>query len=56
MDLLDQWTDLENTTLTISPGYGSNNLKFQTIKSDIRKYWRFGRDYTFAIRGFLVRL
>ena len=46
----------KNTTLTISPGYGSNNLKFQTIKSDIRKYWRFGRDYTFAIRGFLVRL
>ena len=43
----------KNTTLTISPGYGSNNLKFQTIKSDIRKYWRFGRDYTFALRGFL---
>ena len=43
----------KNTTLTISPGYGSNNLKFQTIKSDLRKYWRFGRDYTFAIRAFL---
>ena len=43
----------KNTTITVSPGYGSNNLKFQTIKSDIRKYWRFGRDYTFAIRGYL---
>ena len=42
----------KNTTLTISPGYGSNKLKFQTIKSDIRKYWRFGRDYTIALRGF----
>ncbi len=42
----------KNTTLTISPGYGSNNLKFQTIKFDLRKYWRFGRDYTLAFRGF----
>ena len=42
----------QNTTLTVSPGYGSNNLKFQTVKSDVRKYWRFGRDYTFAVRGF----
>ncbi len=42
----------KNTTLTTSPGYGSNNLKFQTIKSDLRKYWRLGRDYTFAIRSF----
>lgn len=42
----------QNTTLTVSPGYGSNKLKFQTLKSDIRKYWRLGRDYTFAIRGF----
>ena len=45
----------KNTTITISPGYGSNNLKFQTVKSDIRKYWRLGRDYTFAIRGYLGR-
>ena len=42
----------KNTTLTVSPGYGSNKLKFQTIKSDLRKYWRFGRDYTIALRGF----
>jgi len=42
----------KNTTLTVSPGYGSNNLIFQTLKSDIRKYWRIGKDYTFAIRGF----
>ena len=43
----------QNTTMTVSPGYGSNKLKFQTIKSDIRKYWRFGRDYTVALRGFI---
>ena len=42
----------KNTTITLSPGYGSNKLKFQTIKSDLRKYWRFGRDYTIALRGF----
>ena len=42
----------QNTTLTVSPVYGSNKLKFQTLKSDVRKYWRLGRDYTFAIRGF----
>ncbi len=43
----------KNTTLTISPGYGSNKLQFQTIKSDIRKYWRIGRDYTIALRTFI---
>ena len=43
----------QNTTMTVSPGYGSNKLKFQTVKSDIRKYWRFGRDYTVALRGFI---
>ena len=43
----------QNTTMTVSPGYGSNKLKFQTVKSDIRKYWRFGRDYTDALRGFI---
>ena len=41
----------KNTTFTISPG-GDNKLKFQTIKSDLRKYWRFGKDYTFAFRAF----
>ena len=43
----------QNTTMTISPGYGSDQLKFQTVKSDVRKYWRFGRDYTIALRGFI---
>ena len=43
----------QNTTITASPGYGSNNLEFQTVKSDIRKYWRIGKNYTFAIRAFL---
>ena len=42
----------KNTTLTISPG-GKDKLKFQTIKADIRKYWRFSKDYTFAVRAFL---
>ncbi|MBT3840320.1 MAG: hypothetical protein HOF50_10310 [Candidatus Marinimicrobia bacterium] len=42
----------QNTSMTISPGYGSTNLKFQTFKTDARKYWRFGKDYTVAIRGF----
>jgi Tol biopolymer transport system component len=42
----------KNTKLTVSPGYGSNKLIFQTLKSDIRKYWRIGKDYTFAVRGF----
>jgi len=42
----------KNTTITVSPGVGSNKLKFQTIKTDLRKYWRLGKDYTFAIRGF----
>ena len=35
----------------MSPG-GKDRLKFQTIKSDVRKYWRIGKDYTFALRGF----
>ena len=42
----------QNTSMIISPGYGSNKLKFQTIKSDLRKYWRIGKDYTVAVRGF----
>ena len=37
----------QNTSFTVSPGYGSNNLKFQTLKLDGRKYWRFGKDYRF---------
>ena len=41
----------KNTTFTMSPG-GKDRLKFQTIKSDVRKYWRIGKDYTFALRGF----
>jgi outer membrane protein assembly factor BamA len=45
----------QNTSMTISPGYGSDNLKFQTLKLDMRKYWRIGKDYTLAVRGFLGR-
>ena len=41
----------KNTTFTISPG-GRDKLKFQTLKSDLRKYFRFGKDYTFAVRAF----
>ena len=43
----------QNTTLTVNPGLGSNKIKFQTLKADFRKYWRVGRDYTIAARGFL---
>ena len=42
----------QNSTLTVNPGYGSNEIKFQTIKTDLRKYWRLGRDYTIALRGY----
>ena len=41
-----------NLSITLSPGYGSNKLKFQTAKLDARKYWRIGKDYTLAVRGF----
>ena len=41
----------QNTSITISPR-GKNDFSFQTIKLDARKYWRFGKDYTFAVRGF----
>ena len=44
----------QNTSLTASPGWG-DNFSFQTMKVDARKYWRVGRDYTFAVRGFLGR-
>jgi len=44
----------QNTSITVNPGYGSTNgIKFQTLKLDARKYFRMGRDYTLAIRGFL---
>ncbi|MAQ86947.1 MAG: hypothetical protein CMG23_01910, partial [Candidatus Marinimicrobia bacterium] len=33
-------------------GYGSNEIKFQTVKTDLRKYWRLGRDYTIAFRSY----
>ena len=42
----------QNMSMTINPGYGSNDLKFQTFKTDSRKYWLLGKDYTLAIRGF----
>ncbi len=41
----------KNSTFTFSPG-GKDKLTFQTFKSDIRKYWRFGKDYTLAVRAF----
>ena len=44
----------QNISITASPGW-KTDFKFQTIKVDARKYWRFGRDYTLAIRGFLGR-
>ena len=43
----------KNTSLTFSPGYGTDSLDFQTMKIDARKYWRFGRDYTLAVRTFI---
>ena len=43
----------QNTSITINPGYGKENIKFQTLKLDGRKYWRFGRNYTVAVRGYL---
>ena len=42
----------QNISVTASPGW-KTDFKFQTIKVDARKYWRFGRDYTLAVRGFL---
>ena len=44
----------QNVSFTASPR-GKDNFSFQTMKVDARKYWRFGRDYTFAIRGFFGR-
>ena len=44
----------QNISVTASPGW-KTDFKFQTIKVDARKYWRFGRDYTLAVRGFLGR-
>ena len=43
----------QNTSLTFSPGYGTDSLYFQTVKIDARKYWRLGRDYTLALRTFV---
>ncbi len=43
----------QNTTITTSPGIGSNNLEFQTLKSDLRKYWKIGKNYTIAVRAFI---
>ena len=41
----------QNVSITASPGWNTD-FKFQTVKLDARKYWRFGRDYTLAVRGF----
>ena len=44
----------------ITRGFGSifslnhpNNLEFQTLKSDLRKYWKIGKNYTIAVRAFI---
>ena len=44
----------QNISITASPG-GKDNFSFQTMKVDARKYLRFGRDYTLALRGFFGR-
>ena len=44
----------QNISITASPG-GKDNFSFQTTKVDARKYLRFGRDYTLALRGFFGR-
>ena len=41
----------QNVSITASPGW-KDDFKFQTMKIDARKYWRVGRDYTIALRGF----
>ena len=33
-------------------GQWKDDFKIQTLKIDSRKYWRIGRDYTIALRGF----
>ncbi|GIT40570.1 MAG: hypothetical protein Ct9H300mP9_4200 [Candidatus Neomarinimicrobiota bacterium] len=33
----------QNTSMIISPGGGETDMSFQTMKIDMRKYWRFGR-------------
>ncbi len=40
----------ENTTFTVSPGWGKTDMQFQTIKIDLRRYFRVGRSYSFATR------
>ena len=40
----------QNTTLVISPGWGSKKLDFQTVKIDLRKYYKLGRYSSLAGR------
>lgn len=40
----------QNTSLSVSPGWGNTRIEFQTFKFDARKYYRIGRDYTIAAR------
>ena len=42
---------LENKILNINPGLDQALLIFKLLNL-IRKYWRIGRDYTLAFRGF----
>ena len=40
----------QNTTLVVSPGWGSKKLDFQTLKVDLRKYFKVGRYSSLAGR------
>jgi hypothetical protein len=40
----------QNTTLVVSPGWGSKKLDFKTLKIDLRKYFKIGRYSSLAGR------
>lgn len=40
----------QNTTLVVSPGWGSKKLDFKTLKMDFRKYFKIGRYSSLAGR------
>jgi Tol biopolymer transport system component len=40
----------QNTTLVVSPGWGSKKMDFKTLKMDFRKYYKIGRYYSLAGR------
>lgn len=39
-----------NFSVTYSPKLGKNGLDFTTLNADIRRYWKMGREYSFALR------